>query len=215
MPPAPTISPRGALARLLKGNQRFVEGRSDHPATGMPRERAAAARTDEHLPVAAVLACADARLPVYRIFDQGIGDLFVVRVAGNVCGPKMTGSLEFGVTLLGAPLLLVLGHTDCGAVKAAIEHTDLPGNIGAVLDLVAPAVRQAEEERPGKSPSVNRVVALNAFHSIERLLTHSELIADLVREDRLLVVAAVYDIQTGAVELLGEHPDQRRLLGSD
>ena len=150
--PASDRAPDAVLARLLEGNQRFVKGQLLHPGR-KPEDFAALA--EGQAPLAIIVACADSRVAPELVFDQGIGDLFVVRVAGNAvsgAGPIVKGSIEFAVAELGARLIMVLGHSQCGAVKAAIEHIDandvLPGSIRELVDLIRPAAAEVRG-KPG------------------------------------------------------------------
>jgi carbonic anhydrase len=128
-PPSGGPTPDQALQRLMEGNQRFVSGKVTHPSQSSARRSEI---STGQKPFAAILSCADSRVPPELIFDQGLGDLFVVRVAGNTVNEEGLGSLEFGTKVLGAPLLLVLGHTKCGAVDAALQGKPLPGHISSV-----------------------------------------------------------------------------------
>ena len=142
--------PDASLARLLEGNKRFVSGQLVHPGR-KPEDFAALA--EGQAPLAIIVGCADSRVAPELIFDQGVGDLFVLRVAGNIvsgAGPVMKGSIEFAVAELGVRLIMVLGHSQCGAVKAAIKHIDdndaLPGSIGDLIDPIRPSVRADDRE---------------------------------------------------------------------
>ncbi|HYW14044.1 MAG TPA: carbonic anhydrase [Longimicrobium sp.] len=186
-------TPLDAMAELIAGNRRFMEGRTVGPHRTMARVQELAGA---QAPFAAVLSCADSRVPVEILFDQGVGDLFVCRAAGNVVTPEMIGSLEFGTLVLGARALVVLGHTGCGAVKATIAGDAVPGQISALYRHIQPAVdRVASRELEEVSRENVRVQA-------NLLRTSSPVIAQLVREDKLMVAGAVYDIATGRVTLL-------------
>jgi carbonic anhydrase len=192
-PPRDISTPEAALRELLAGNQRFVEGRATGPNRSMARIRdVAAAQT----PFAAVLSCADSRVPVEIVFDQGFGDLFVCRAAGNVVTPEIVGSLEFGTLALGAKVLVVLGHTGCGAVKAAIAGDAVPGQISTLFRHIQPAVDRTP------SREMEAVARENVRVQAGLLRTSSPVIAGLVRERKLLVAGGVYDLASGRVSMI-------------
>jgi carbonic anhydrase len=186
-------TPADAMRELMAGNRRFVEGRPVGPHRNMARVREVSAGQS---PFAAVLSCADSRVPPEIVFDQGFGDVFVCRAAGNIVTPELIGSLEFGTLVLGAKALVVLGHTQCGAVKATIAGQAVPGQISTLYRHIRPAVeRSATRELEDVGRHNVRVQA-------ELLRTSSPVIADLVREEKLVVVGGVYDLETGRVTLL-------------
>lgn len=189
-PPASDLTPEQALQRLMEGNQRFVSDKPIEPNRGLARLRATEAG---QAPFAAVLSCADSRVPVEILFDQGFGDVFVVRVAGNVVTPEEIASLEFGTLVLGARVLLVLGHTGCGAVKAAIAGQEVPGQISTLFQHITPAVAAAG------SDDLTKVTHANVRLQVQNLTRGSTVVSRLVREGKLLVVGAVYDIGSGVV----------------
>jgi len=200
-PPESTLSPDAALQQLMEGNQRFV-------AQQMTRGLTDAARRTElakgQAPYAIILSCSDSRLPPELIFDKGLGELFVVRVAGNIPDPIVLGSLEYGAEHLGAPLLLVLGHERCGAVKATVEAKGKPeGNIGAIVRTILPAVRQAKAATQGKDPAevVEAAVDANIHRITSRLTKQSKVLAHLVHEGKLKIVSGKYDLDDGKVTL--------------
>jgi carbonic anhydrase len=186
-------TPLDAMAELIAGNRRFMEGRPVGPHRTMARVQEVAAGQS---PFAAVLSCADSRVPVEILFDQGFGDLFVCRAAGNIVTPELIGSLEFGTLVLGAKAVVVLGHTSCGAVKATIGGEAVPGQISTLYRHIRPAVeRSATRELEEVSRENVRIQA-------DLLRTSSPVIAQLVRENKLLVTGGVYDLATGRVTLL-------------
>jgi carbonic anhydrase len=186
---APPATPGEALERLLEGNRRFRSGAAEAPhATA---ERLREVEHDQH-PFAAVLSCADSRVPVELVFDAGFGDLFVCRSAGNVAPPELVASLEYGAAVLGTTVILVLGHSSCGAVKAALAGEPVPGQISTLFWHIAPAI-----ERAGPDPDA--VIAENARIQAALLRRASPVLAGLVRDGRLLVVPAVYDLRTRVV----------------
>jgi carbonic anhydrase len=145
-------------------------------------------------PFAAVLACADSRVPVELVFDQTIGHVFVTRVAGNIVTPEIIASLEYGVAVLGVKVLVVLGHTNCGAVKAAMKADAVPGQISTLY----PPLRRAVEQSGG---SLEQAITANAKHQAELLRTSSTVIRDAVKAEKLKVHAGVYDLGSGKVTL--------------
>ncbi len=186
-----------SLAALKKGNARFTSGKSAHPNGSAERRKKIAA--SQH-PKAVVLGCADSRVPPELVFDEGLGDLFVVRVAGNVADPVNVGSVEYAAEHLGVPLVVVLGHHDCGAVKATAEADGkAEGNIGAIVSEIAPSVEQARAA-PAKEGLVNDAVHANARRTAAALTERSPLLKRLLEERKLRIVVAVYDLASGKVE---------------
>jgi carbonic anhydrase len=186
------LSPDAALQELLAGNQRFAANQLtsiEHDLTIL-KEHA----VDKQEPFAAVLACADARVPVELIFDQTIGHIFVTRVAGNIVTPEIIASLEYGVAILGVKVLLVLGHNNCGAVKAAMKADTVPGQISTLY----PPLRQAVEQSGG---NYDKAIEANAKIQAELLRTSSTVIRDAVKAGKLKVQAGAYDLATGRVTL--------------
>jgi carbonic anhydrase len=183
-----------ALDQLMAGNGRFIAGRLTSFDDDLAILRQGTA--DKQQPFAAVLSCADSRVPVEVIFDQTIGHVFVGRVAGNVCSAEMFGSLEYGTAALGIPLIMVLGHEGCGAVKAAIAGEPVPGQISALFAPIRPAVE-------GAGPDVEATIKANAQIQADLLRTASPVIAGFVKQSKLKVVAAYYELASGRVSLLG------------
>jgi carbonic anhydrase len=196
-PPASSVSAATALQELLDGNQRFIEDKMTHPNQTQARRDEVA--KGQH-PFAAVLACSDSRSAPEVLFDRGLGDLFVVRVAGNVLDPVVVESLDYAVTHLGARLVVIMGHTRCGAVIAAVEGHEEPGDVGPMLRELKPAV-EAARAMPGDT--VANAVRQNVMLSVKRLASSKEL-ADKVKSGEVKVVGAVYDLDSGKVELLPE-----------
>lgn len=195
----PGVGPDEALGLLVEGNARFAGGACAHPNTDLGHVLASSTR--DQRPFAAVLTCADSRVPVERVFDRGFGDLFVVRVAGNVCGVQAAGSLEFAVTALRCPVVVVLGHTRCGAVSAACSEQRQSEAVERLLKPVREAARWAKGEG-AEGPLEGRVIRANVRRSIWDLQCYSPLVAEEKAEGRVRVVAAVYDLATGRVEWL-------------
>jgi carbonic anhydrase len=189
------ITPDQALQLLIEGNQRFVQARREKPNQDWTRIAEVA---PSQAPFAAILGCADSRVPAEIIFDRGFGDIFVDRVAGNVATPEEIGSLEFGTLILGAKVLMVLAHERCGAVKAAIEGGQLPGHINSLTESIMPAV-DSTRNQPGDR--VENACKANAILQANRLKA-SPVISDLINQNRMRVVPAYYDLDTGAVTIL-------------
>jgi carbonic anhydrase len=206
------ISAVDALALLRDGNRRFVADDRSHdaPASGTRRMELAARQE----PFAAILGCSDSRVPVEIIFDQGLGDLFVIRVAGNIVAPSQVGSVEFAAERYGARLVVVLGHSNCGAVGATLEQLQRPKenqsrNLHAIVDLIGPSVEDllATDLRNDLDQLVHQAVRANIRASVNHLRHGSEIIEQLVRCDGLLVVGAEYSLETGVVDFFDGVPE--------
>lgn len=191
------VAPEKALARLMEGNRRHVQHRERHPDMEVKR-RHDLATTGQH-PFAVILGCADSRVPPELLFDQGLGDLFVIRDAGNVIDDEILGSIEYAVEHLGVRLVMVLGHEKCGAVSAAVAGGEAHGHIKAVVDAIQPAVEESAKE-PGDK--VHNCVVANARRTA-RLIRESEpVLKTLAASGHIQVVAADYDMYSGKVALL-------------
>jgi carbonic anhydrase len=190
-----------ALARLKEGNVRFVTGRTIHCDLPVQVKETAGGQA----PFAAILACMDSRVAPELVFDQRLGDIFAVRIAGNFVNTDILGSLEYATQVVGTKLIVVLGHTDCGAVKGAIDDVKL-GNLTAALEHIRPAVSEVTDV-PGPRDSKNkkfvqRVTERNVKDAAASLATRSEVMAALVSDRKLLIASAVHDVSTGAVTWL-------------
>lgn len=192
----PSVDPQAALKRLMEGNQRFVDGKRLNPHQSRLRLQETAFA---QYPFAAVLGCADSRVPAEIVFDQGLGDLFVVRIAGNVASQEAIGSLEFGTAVLGAQLIIVLGHARCGAVKAAIKDEPLPGRISAFVEEIKPAVEIA---RSKSGDLEDNAIISNVQYQARRLAESSAILSKLTREGKLKIVAGRYDLAIGKITLV-------------
>ncbi|MBD2663716.1 carbonic anhydrase [Richelia sinica FACHB-800] len=190
------VSPQEALATLMAGNQRFVAEKRLYPHQSKLRLQET---TNGQYPFAAILGCADSRVPVEIIFDQGIGDLFDVRVAGNVASTVAIGSLEYCTAVLGTQLILVLGHAKCGAVHAAVEDKPVPGRISSFVKEIRPAVQKAKP-LPGNLED-NAIIA-NVQYQVNQLEARSIILRNLKQEGKLKIVGGRYDVATGEVTLL-------------
>jgi len=188
-----TFSPDQALRELVAGNQRYFVAKVAHPRQTLERRREVA--HGQH-PFAAILGCSDSRVPPEILFDQGLGDLFVVRVAGNVVDDVVLGSLEYAVDHLAVPLVVVLGHGKCGAVTAAVSGGGAHGHVGSVLAALRPAV----ERTAGRTgDAVQNAVRANVDLGLEHLRTASTLLAGRERAGTLKLAGALYDVDAGTV----------------
>ncbi len=211
----PGVTPDEALRRLQTGNERFAQGVSEHPR--IDSERRLDTIIHGQYPYATILTCSDSRVPPEIIFDQGIGDLFVIRVAGNVADIDEIASIEYGAEHLLTPIVVVLGHTKCGAVTAVAQGAEATGHLPQLLDNIVPAVRTAKAKYPNiiGNDIIPAAIEENVWQSIEDMLTKSHEIKQLVRSGQLKVVGAIYDLESGEVKWLGTHPRQEKLLSSE
>ena len=196
-----------ALAQLREGNQRFVANRGEPAASHDETRRAALAQGQQ--PFAIILGCSDSRVPAEIVFGQGFGDLFVIRVAGNIVAPSQIGSVEFAAALYGTRLAVVLGHTQCGAVLATLDELKngtrhASPNLRDIVDRIRPAVEPLVETESGQAGDrlVAQAVRANIRASVHHLRHGSRILEDLVRRDGLLIVGAEYCLETGVVEFL-------------
>ena len=193
------MKPADALEKLKQGNGRFVSGASG------PRDLKAQvkATASGQYPFAAVLSCMDSRVPPEMVFDQGIGDLFVVRVAGNVIDSDDLGSLEYGTKVVGSKLIIVMGHTSCGAVKGAIEDVQL-GNLTMLLEKIRPVVKASGPGDAHDAAYVDRVAEANVRQSIREMREKSPTIRELADSGKIGIAGAMYDVSTGKVTFLAD-----------
>jgi carbonic anhydrase len=190
------MTPDEALRQLMEGNQRFVARKQKSPHQDVVRLTEVA---KGQKPYAAILGCADSRVPSEIVFDQGLGDLFVCRVAGNIAITEEVGSLEFGTAVLGAKILMVMGHERCGAVDATLKGASVPGQIGSLLDAIRPSLAKAKG-LPG-DPLENACKA-NIAYQVEQL-KKSPVLAELITAGKLKIVGGYYDLDKGTVSLVG------------
>lgn len=205
------VSAWEALDRLKQGNARFVSG------VGMREMKFAHTRrqelVDNQNPFAIILGCSDSRVPAELVFDQGLGDLFVIRVAGNIVMPSQIGSVEFAAEKFGTKLVVVLGHSQCGAVLATLDELKQPTgarspNLAHIVDSIRPSVEDLFLEEAPEAAEGHRVglvqecVRANIRSSVDRLRHGSEILENLIRDERLLVTGAEYSLETGVVEFL-------------
>lgn len=189
------VSPDEALVQLKEGNASYVSGRLVHPDQDTKRRQEVA--QSQH-PFAIIVSCSDSRVPPEVVFDKGLGDLFVIRTAGEVVTDIELGSIEYGAEQLGAPLIVVLGHERCGAVQAALEGGEAPGNIQAIVDRIKPAVEQAKQQQGDKLENAIK----NNAELVAKKIQSSEVIAKLIKEKKVKIVTAYYDLDDGTVKIL-------------
>jgi carbonic anhydrase len=205
------VSAREALERLRDGNVRFVSGEGTRDLALEHKRRRAL--VGDQSPFAIILGCSDSRVPAELVFDQGLGDLFVIRVAGNIVAPSQVGSIEFAAERFGVRLVVVLGHSHCGAVQAALEQMERPSedrspNLGFIVRSILPAV-EAAVARSGSSGAAELMscaVRENIHASAEHLRQGSDVLERLIRENGLLVIGAEYSLETGMVEFFDGIP---------
>lgn len=184
------------LENLMEGNRRFVEGKAVHSNQGTARRKEIA---QKQRPVAAVVACADSRVTPEILFDQGLGDLFVLRVAGNVVNEMFLGSLEYAVEVLGVSLVVVIGHKRCGAVDAAVKGGDAPGHIGYLVRAITPSV---EKIRELTGDPVENAVRENVRDTVDKIKQAKPILNGKVEAGALSVVGAYFDLDAGTMEIL-------------
>ncbi len=198
------ITPDQILTELMEGNEKYVAAQ----LTPIDIKKQIAATAKSQYPKAVILSCLDSRVPVEMVFDQGIGDIFVGRVAGNVENVDQLGSMEFATMLAGSKVIMVLGHTSCGAVKGACDGAKL-GNLTALLEKIDPAIKavKGHEEKGRNSKNhefVNEVVHANVVQTVADIRSRSEVLSNLEKEGKIKIVGAVYDLATGKVTLTAQ-----------
>ena len=193
-----SITPELALQKLMEGNLRYAEGNASHPHQS-PERRAELISGQQ--PFAVILGCSDSRIPPELIFDQGLGDVFVIRTAGEVVDNASLASIEYAVDHLGVPLVMVLGHDSCGAVTAAVQGGEAEGHLGSLMDLIRPAVEQAREAGEG-SDLLNGSIDNNVFNIVEALKSSQPVLSEKVEAGELMILGAHYRLDSGLVEIL-------------
>lgn len=191
-----SISSDQALQMLIEGNRRYTNGKAEHPHQS--GERRAEVLAGQH-PFVILLSCSDSRVPPEVFFDQGIGDLFIIRNAGNIVDDVVLGSIEYAAEHLGVPLVMVLGHTKCGAVTATVQGGEVPGHIGSIVETIKPAVA-ASKGQPGDA--VLNATLANVRLMVDQIKHSHPILAEMVQHGKLNVVGAVYHLDSGAVEVL-------------
>lgn len=193
------MTPREALDILIEGNQRFTE----NITANKDLQQLLHLTKDKQHPFAGVLSCSDSRAPVEMLFDQALGDIFSVRLAGNIASDKAIGSLEFSSKYLGSKIIVVLGHTSCGAVKATCDHF-AEGNISHVIDMITPALdleKTINSERNSNNKEfVSKVEKLNVEMQMNNILRDSEILQGMISRHEVGLIGAMYDLSTGQVE---------------
>ena len=198
------MSPKEALDILIEGNQRFINNyQSDKDFQSLVQ-----ITKDKQHPFASILSCSDSRAPTELLFDQALGDIFSVRLAGNIASDKAIGSLEFSSKYLGSKLIVVMGHTSCGAVKAACDDFK-DGHIGEIINLIKPSIRHEKTVAPNERNSKNAVFVekvneLNVRHQIETIIRQSDIVDEMIANKKIAIVGAVYDLANGQVRFLND-----------
>ena len=200
-----------ALDRLKTGNRRFVAGLRDGEGVSTPRRMQL---PDDQEPFATILGCSDSRVPAELVFDQGLGDLFVIRVAGHVVAPSQVGSVEFATAMFGTALVVVLGHTRCGAIEATLRelerpHTSRSPNLRSIVDRIRPSVRSLMDTPldSDRDALIHYAVRANIRASVDHLAHGSQLLEQYIESGKLLVVGAEYDLETGEVDFFDGIPE--------
>ncbi|PPC95566.1 MAG: carbonic anhydrase [Methylotenera sp.] len=197
------MTPREALDILVEGNARFMNNYSDDKDF----QSLLNITKDKQHPFASFLSCSDSRAPVELLFDQALGDIFSVRLAGNIASDKAIGSLEFSSKYLGSKLIVVMGHTSCGAVKAACDDFK-DGHIGEIINFIKPSIRHEKsvvnlDNRTSKNPDfVEKINALNVKHQIDTIIRQSDIVNDMIEARQIAIVGSIYDLATGKVNFL-------------
>lgn len=192
------LTPDQALEKLLAGNQRFLAKKTTSNNESLAYLQSI---SEEQKPFAAIMACADSRCPLETVFDQGFGELFVVRDAGNVATLEETGSLEFGTLVLGAKVIMVLGHYSCGAIKATLKGDAVPGSIPSILAQIEPAVKDFKGQQDDKD-ALKKATEANVIYQVNKL-NKSPVLAELIATNQLKIVGGYFDFSTGEVSLVG------------
>ncbi|MEB3886869.1 carbonic anhydrase [Lyngbya sp. CCY1209] len=193
------LTPDEALEKLMQGNRRFVKRKQENlNQTTVNLQQVASGQT----PFAAVLSCADSRVPIEILFDRGFGDIFVVRDAGNIASESAIGSLEFGTLVLGARVLMVIGHQDCGAVISTMNGAEVPGQIGVILDRIKPAIANYLGQGDDRT-AIRNATEANILYQIN-LLNQSPVISKLKADNKLKIVGGYSDFETGEIVLVSE-----------
>ena len=193
-----SITSELALQQLMEGNLRYAEGNASHPHQSLERR---AELISGQQPFAVILGCSDSRIPPELIFDQGLGDVFVIRTAGEVVDNASLASIEYAVDHLGVPLVMVLGHDSCGAVTAAVQGGEAEGHLGSLMDFIRPAVEQAREAGEG-SDLLNGSIDNNVFNIVEALKSSQPVLSEKVEAGELMILGARYRLDSGLVEIL-------------
>jgi carbonic anhydrase len=208
----PGLTADEALAKLKEGNMRYVAQASVAPHQDAARRHETA--TGGQHPFATILSCADSRVPLEIVFDQGVGDIFAVRVAGNVAAVDEIGTMEYGAEHLAVPLIVVLGHTKCGAVTAVVKNEPVTENIGQLVAPIVPAVKSVKSRFASANLDdiISKSIEANVWQAISDIYAKSPLLKKMAAAGKVKVVGALYDIDSGKVQWFGEHPSNASLL---
>lgn len=200
-----------ALNRLTLGNQRYV---AEQNYSGNISSRRRLQLAEGQNPFAVIVGCSDSRVPAELVFDQGLGDLFVIRVAGNITDESVTGSVEYAVAVLGCELVVVLGHTDCGAVKATLQEISQPSgnlspNLGFIVNAISPVVSSlaSNGSNLNQDELINNAIRANIKHSARQLYTTSTILESAVNDGKLIIAGAEYHLKTGEVNFFDQIPE--------
>jgi len=193
---AENLMAKHSLKKLLDGNKRCVMGKLQNPRQDAKRRKEV---SKGQKPFAVIVGCSDSRIPPELIFDQGLGDLFVVRLAGNIVDTLALGSIEYAVEHLGTKLVVVLGHSKCGAVTAAANSPEAPGHVGAIVKAIQPAVKKVQK-MPGDL--VDNAIRANTSLVVRKIKSSKPILAEMTEKGEIEVIGAYYNIETGAVEIL-------------
>ena len=191
------ITPTAALQMLIDGNVRFVQNKMIQ----RDLQEQIADTSEGQFPFAAILSCIDSRVPAEIVFDQGIGDVFSARVAGNIVNEDVLGSIEYACKVAGSKIVVVMGHTKCGAVTAACNNVEL-GNITALLSKIKPAVKKYSTGAEMDEETIERVAVQNVLFSIEAMKSDSPILAEMVESKEILIVGAIYNVSNGQVKFI-------------
>lgn len=207
----PTMSADQVIQKLKEGNQRFVDNERDYPNQDAKRLQEISKGQN---PFATVITCSDSRVPPEHLFDAGLGDLFTIRVAGNVSGIHELGSIEYGVDHLNTPVLLVLGHSHCGAVSAVVNKAEVHGNIPALLSPIVPVAKhvKSKHQHADQVTLIEKTIEANVWNTIENILRNSSSTREHVKAGKCRIVGGIYHLENGKVEWLGNHPAQNEII---
>lgn len=199
------MNPDKALQKLIEGNKRYIEGTADGAELTITTRRQDI--TDGQNPFAVILGCSDSRVPAELVFNRGLGDLFVIRVAGNIVAPSQIGSVEFACQHFGTRLVVVLGHSHCGAINATVDALtggsgSLSPNVASIVDLVTPAVHPIvmSEKYADKDELIHEAMRANVEQSVNGLQMRSSILRDMVNKDQIRIIGAEYSLETGVVD---------------
>lgn len=206
-----SVTPDEAIKLLQDGNKRFLESKPVHTNATLERIKETA---KGQKPFVTINACSDSRVPVEILFDRGFGDIFTIRTAGNVSDTDQVATIEYGTEHLGTGLVVIMGHTSCGAVTAVASGAHVEGNIPKLVDNIIPAIKKvkAKYENHSHDKWIGEAIEENVWQSYEDLLSKSGIVKHLVKDGKVKIVGALYNIDNGEVSFLGEHPNLKKLL---